>query len=369
MKKIIISTCLLLLIFSIKTNAQREGAIPTLYLNPSPEANGLGWTGVSYADQNALNFYYNPAMLGHFAQTKNISIQSYPGNTNWFNYDFLKYYSYGLNFGYNFKNQLNNLNVAIGAGFIHSKFSFGTYNMYPQNGYFESYDTFDAYGLGVSINYYLTFSAGITYKSIQSVLSDMPTSGELGKGRADVDAIDYGFMITIPVIKLIDDAYSFEFSEESSILPAFNYSLGYSRLNIGKEVYYIDPAQADPLPLTARLGQTFDFGLNFKSNNILINLFNYDLILEAEDLLFKRSVKMDASGYYAGSEINYQGMLGDINFSKHLIQLKSDNNVVVHKGHAISFIETVTILKGSYMGRGFSTTMKTEGLVFSKRFI
>ena len=306
-------------------------------------------------------------MLGHFAQTKNISIQSYPGNTNWFNYDFLKYYSYGLNLGYNFKNQLNDLNVAIGAGFIHSKFSFGTYNMYPQTGYFESYDTFDAYGLGVSINYYLTFSAGITYKSIESVLSDMPTAGELGKGRADVDAIDYGLLLSIPVIKLIDDAYSFELSEESSILPAFNYNLGYSRLNIGKEVYYIDPAQADPLPLTARLGQTFDFGLNFKTNSILINLLNYDLILEAEDILIERNSKVDASGNYVSSEIYYQGMLGDINFGKHLIQLKSDDNVVVHKGHAISFIETVTILKGSYDGEGFHTVMKTDGLVLSTK--
>ncbi len=66
-----------------------------------------------------------------------------------------------------------------------------------------------------------------------------------------------------------------------------------------------------------------------------------------------------------GESISYQGLLGDINFGKHLIQLKGDDKVVVHKGHAINFAETVTILKGSFNGRGYEYIPKTNGYILS----
>jgi hypothetical protein len=59
-------------------------------------------------------------------------------------------------------------------------------------------------------------------------------------------------------------------------------------------------------------------------------------------------------------------MLGDIDFGKHLIQLKSDDKVVVHKGHAINLGETVKILIGSFQGRYYES-IKSNGLVISGR--
>jgi hypothetical protein len=162
------------------------------------------------------------------------------------------------------------------------------------------------------------------------------------------------------VLKLIDDEFSLALSEKSKLIPVFNYNLGYSRLNIGEEIYYNDPAQKDPLPLTARLGHTFRFGFDYQGKNISINLINYDLILEANDLLIERET-------FSSPNFSYQGMFGDIEFWKHLVQLKGDENVVVHKGHSISLVETVTILLGSFHGRGYQFNPNTNGLLFSTK--
>jgi hypothetical protein len=322
----------------------------SLVLNPSTRASGLGWTGVSNPTDDPLGFYYNPALLGHSSQHNNISIEFNPGANKWGNFADLKYSNYGFNFGYNFKNLLGGLNLSAGAGFIHSNFDFGANE--------RAYDCYNAYGFGASIDYYILLSVGITYKDIQSkTVSGFPFSRTY---NLDATALDYGIHLGVPVIKLIDDDFTFKLSEKSKLKPVLNYNLGYSRLNIGDEVYYNDPAQKDPLPLTARLGHTFRFGFDFEGRNISINLINYDLILEAQDLLIERDT-------FSSLNFTYQGMFGDIEFWKHLVQLKGDEKVVVHKGHSVSLAETVTILLGSFHGRGYQRNPKTNGLTFSTK--
>jgi hypothetical protein len=228
-------------------------------------------------------------------------------------------------------------------------------------GSYDSYDSYNAYSLGASIDYYVLLALGITFKSIHSELGYFAERARVAK--ADVNAIDYGVLLSIPVIKLIDDNYSLKLSENSKLIPVFNYNLGYSRLNIGDGVYYIDPGLKDPLPLTARLGHTLSFGFNYKSDNLFIKLINYDLILEADDILIDWEI--DTTTF--PSVFSYQGLLGDIDFGKHLIQLKGDEKVVVHKAHSINLVETITILTGSFRGAGYSYIPKTNGLVFSAR--
>jgi hypothetical protein len=333
-------------------NAQGGTGISSLNLNPSTRSTGLGWTGVSNPTDDPLGFYYNPAILGYSSQQNNISIEFNPGANDWTSLADLKYSNFGFNLGYNFKNLLNGLSLSAGAGFIHSKFDFG--DSFITNG---ANDSYNAFGFGAAVNYYILISIGVTYKDINSqTVSGFPFSR---KYKLDATALDYGIHLGVPVIKLIDDEFSFELSDNSRLKPVFNYNLGYSRLNIGDEVYYIDPAQKDPLPLTARLGHTFRFGINYQGKNIFINLISYDLILEAQDLLVERESFT--------SDFSYQGMLGDIQFWKHLVQLKGDENVVVHKGHSISLAETVTILLGSFHGRGYQFNPKTHGLFFSTK--
>ncbi len=359
MRHILGLTSLFLILNFNQSFSQGEAALPFLYVTPSPQGTGLGWTGVSTPNNDAFGFYYNPAMIGYFGQNNNLSLQTYPGSINWLGMDYINIKSSGISAGYNFKNELNGINLSIGAGYISNRISFGNFN--NGNSSFESFDKYNAFSFGVALDYYITLSVGITFKDIHSVLSDLPISSINEKAQLDANAIDYGFLLSLPVLHLFDNT-SIQFSD-SKLIPSFNYTLGYSRSNIGDEIYYIDPAQSDPLPLTARLGQTISFGLNYDTDDLNINMLNYDLILEADDILVSREYSTDIT--QMNNKINYQGLFGDIDFFDNLVKLKGNDKVVIHKGHSIKIAETITILKGSFAGRGYDRVVKTNGLIVS----
>jgi len=330
------------------TFAQGEAALPFLYYIPSLESNGLGLTGTSIPNDEAFGFYYNPANLGYFGRDKNLSFQFYSSSPDLIS-DNLKagYNSFALNLGYSFR-KFCGFDLSVGAGFIHNNFKYkNTFGLFS-----DDEDTYNAFGLGVMLDYYIAVSLGITLKNINS---------KLGFAEASANPIDYGILIEVPVIKLINNDISIPVSSSTSLIPLFNYSIGYSRLNIGDEIYYVDPAQADPLPLYSRLGHSFKFAFDFQMRSLNINLFDYCLILEADDLLVSRSFKQN------GVTTNYQGLIGDIDFGRHLIQLKGDDKVVVHKGHSIKLGETVTLMYGSYSGRSYRPNIKTDGFEISSR--
>ncbi len=346
----LLANFVLVIIFSFQLFAQDQTALPFLQLSPSPQQNGLGWTGVSNPNNDPFGFYFNPAMLGYSSQHTNLSLQFYPSKVDWLGYRDINFNSTAINFGYNFRDVLNGLNLSAGLGYIRNSIDIN--NLITSG----SKDSYNAYGIGISLDYYILLSLGITNKIIHSEWKDLINNNQFVNYTSNSTAIDYGFLLSIPVIKLIDDNLSLQVSDDSNLKPFLSYSLGYSRLNIGDEIYYVDPAQNDPIPLTARLGHTIGIGVNFVSYDINIKLINYDLILEAEDVLVIR----DSLG-----RSTYQGMLGDIDIWKNLFQLKGDENVVVHKGHSINFVETITILKGSFIGRGFRETRFSDGFVIS----
>lgn len=348
---------IVLCIFSNRIKAQSESAISSLYFNPSPELTGLGWNGVSFPNDDAFGFYYNPAMLGYFSQNKNAAVQ-YAPETDWLNIGDMKINSFALSLGYNFKDLLNGLNLSAGFGFIKNKFDLSEI----MRGNADSYNDF---GFGISLDYFVNLCVGISYKKINSTIKYFWESSQY---EANASAIDYGFLLKVPVIKLIDKNLEWELSEKVSLKPVFSYALGYSRSNIGDEVYYIDRSQSDPLPLTARLGHTLTFGFNLKTNNAFFKLLTYNLILEADDILIERQNIFDPASNSI-STFSYQGMLGDIKFGKHLIQLKGDDKVIVHKGHKINFGETIAILRGLFFGRAYSRGIETGGIIISSKGI
>lgn len=274
-------------IFSNQIKAQSEGAISSLYFNPSPELTGLGWNGVSFPNDDAFGFYYNPAMLGYFSQNKNAAVQ-YAPETDWLNIGDVKINSFALSLGYNFKDLLNGLNLSAGFGFIKNKFDLSEI----MRGNADSYNDF---GFGISLDYFVNLCVGISYKKINSTIKYFWESSQY---EANASAIDYGFLLKVPVIKLIDKNLEWELSEKVSLKPIFSYALGYSRSNIGDEVYYIDRSQSDPLPLTARLGHTLTFGFNLKTNNAFFKLLTYNLILEADDILIERQNIFDPASNF-----------------------------------------------------------------------
>ena len=85
-------------------------------------------------------------------------------------------------------------------------------------GTIEPSDYYLAYSLGAGIDYGVQFNAGITYKDITS---------DLGRAEANTDVIDFGFLLNVPVIKLVDDSFSFNIIESVPAIPFFNISFGY----------------------------------------------------------------------------------------------------------------------------------------------
>ncbi len=352
---------LIFLLFIKTLFGQGEAAVPFLELQQSPLLFGAGQIGVSVPMSDPLGFYYNPSQLGYFSRENSFSFLALSQKTKWLGNAFpginLTFQTFGMTAGYNFHKDVNDIPLSIGLGYIHNRLSYGEF--IGNNGSFESYDVFDCYSLGAAYNYLLLFNLGFSIKSYNSYLSDLPVGMSNKNAEASGTAFDFGALITAPFSQLLFNDVKYSLDKESYVKPKFDLSLGYSILNLGKKIKYVDDAQADPIPRTARLGYTFDFGIDLFTDQIKLNAFNYSFSAEAEDIL----IKSDSKGFEG-----YQSMLGDINFGKHLIELKGDKDVVVHRGHIFRLFETVIITSGRYNGHGFNN-YKSNGFGFSSEGI
>ncbi len=332
--------------------AQGEAAIPVLELNPSPKFDAMGMVGTSIPNDDPFGFYYNPAQLGYNSRNNNISFQFFPSKVNWLGFNNVSYNNTAFNIGYNFQKLLNGLSLSAGFGYIHSKSDYGTF------GVVDNYDEFNAYGIGLGIEYnYIRFNIGLTYKKINSKLGSYIDQNKiLHNTEASPSVIDYGLLITVPVVKLINPNYTMFTYYDIKAIPYFNVSIGYARLNQGGEVHYIDPSQADPLPRTARLGYTFSTGFDIHINNVSIRMLSNNISVDASDILINVDTNIVSSFEYS-----YQGGIGNIQFGRNLIELKSSKNVTVHKGHCFSFFDTFSYMIGRFDGGG-SNNRKSSGI-------
>jgi hypothetical protein len=304
---------------------QGEAAVPFLTVPISPLLNGMGATGTSIPTDDPFGFLYNPAQLGYISRDNNFSFIIYPSSVDISPFSFYQFEvsAFAFNLGYNFKSLIN-FPLTVGLGFARPEISFGEFVSTgtggPEaQGTFESKDYYLAFSLGAGIDYGVQFYGGITYKNITSILgpSNIGVGGGRGSVEADAGVFDFGFLFNVPVIQLIDDNASLDLFENVPTIPFFNFSIGYSQLNIGDEIYYIDPAQADPLPRTARLGYGLSTGIDFKVQDMKLRALEMGFTVDAEDLLVLRS--RDTTG---ASTNGYQSFLGDIDIGRNIIQMR-----------------------------------------------
>jgi hypothetical protein len=355
---------LLSLTILVSTNfSQGEAAVPFLVLQQSPQFTGAAQVGVAVPPIDPMGFYLNPAVLGETSQEFNFTTLFLPSKVDWLNFGRIEFSTFGMSLGYNFKNSFLKIPLSIGIGYIKNRLDYGEFvRMGPESpdpiSSFDSYDEFSSLSFGVSYEFYLKFSAGITTKSFKSVLSDSPSESEPGKRKAEGNAFDYGFLITAPISKLFYDDVVFNVKDNWNIKPKTNISLGYSLTNIGDEINYIDQAQSDPIPRTARLGYNINLGFDLVSDNLKFNLLDYYFIAEAEDILIEKN---EANDY----KTEYQSGFGDISFGDNVISLKGDEKVVVRKAHMFRILETISFSIGRFDGRGYYEIRKTDGLIIS----
>ena len=342
--------------------------MPTLVFNPDPQSFGMGMSGVSLTTNDPLGFYVNPAKLGYSAQTNNLSFQFNPQKTNWTGFDGYKYSNSGISAGYNFSKLLNGLNLSAGVGFISSKMDYvwsKSSGRAQLSDWVDGYDKFNALGLGVSLDYFVNIAIGLTYKSFNSKFPQIISEG-MSSAEAKGNAIDWGLLLNIPVSKLTINDFVYKPIGNIEIKPTVNLAMGYSKSNIGKEIYYVDPSQGEPLPLTARLGYTLSLGADMHYKDLTINFVNFDFTVEAEDLMINYT--------NIGNDV-YLG--GAIKPWQNLIELKQTGNIILRKGLKLSLFESVSFLFGSFQQgnpnyfayvpyyESFGYSNKTNGIIFS----
>ncbi len=336
-----------MLLFSVKFNflfAQGEASLPFLLTPVSPVHISMGLTGTSIPMDDPYGFLFNPAQLGFTGRTNNLSLVFYPFEINWRNLNLVDINGIALNAGYNFK-KLIGFPLSVGFGFANPEIKYKTS--------VNARDYYYAYSIGAGIDYYLQFYAGVSIKAITSVFS------KDGKdiGKIDANAVDYGFMLNVPVLKLIDDEFAFNLTRNIPDKPYVNFSVGASMNNTGDDVYFIDPYQSDPLPRTARLGYGISTGMNLLFETYPLNLADIAFTVDAEDILIENS---------PGSVTNktvFQSGFGDINIGKHILQIRGDDKVISRAGFQLNLMETFFIRMGHFSSKNYDL-QKTNGYEF-----
>jgi hypothetical protein len=333
---------ILLILFSETNFAQGEAAVPFLLLQPSPSLCAMGQTGTALPTEDPFGFLWNPAQLGYTSQTNNLSFIFYPSKIDWvpvFNLD-LELKAIAINAGYNFKD-LTGFPLSLGFGYSNPELDYG---------YAGAKDYYHSYSLGLGVDYFVQLSIGYTIKDITSILSYIEGE-ESGRISAKRTVNDFGILLNVPVIKLIDENIKLQVDKSLFAKPSFNFSLGYSKSNIGDKIYYIDQAQADPLPRMDRLGYGITAGFDLVTNDFRINALNLSFTSEADDILITR----DETSW------SYQSTLSDLKFWKNVVEIEGDDKIVSHTGTKLDFVETVSLYFGHFSGRGFDQR-KTNGV-------
>jgi len=325
--KILLISLISFIFLNNKAYSQGEAAVPFLLIQPSPSLSAMGSTGTALPTEDPFGFIWNPAQLGYTSQTNNLSYVFYPSNIDWRELNGI-----ALNVGYNFKDLIG-FPVSFGFGYSNVELDFGI---------FGGRDHYNAYSFGLGVDYYVQLSFGYTIKNVTSIL--LPYPGEPYEIKAETTVNDFGILLNVPVIRLIDEKMLLPLDNNLYGKPTFNFSLGYSKSNIGDEIYYIDPAQADPLPRTDRTGYGFSAGFELISDDFIMKIFNVSFTSEAEDILISR----DTTGHW-----EYQSIFSDLNYWKNVIQIEGDENIVSRTGTKLDFIESFSYYFGHFSGRGF----------------
>jgi len=221
-------------IYTKATYAQGESAVPFLLLAPDSRAGGIGESGAGLADNSAAIFW-NPAGIAFLTGSEVTFTHS-----NWLpQFQLDLFYDYAT-----YRQYIDDLAGSVTASVTYM--NFGEFVRTSSNspdpiGTFRSFDA--ALTLGYATKISTDWGLGFNFRLIHSRLSDKPTEVEQGTGVATSVSFDVGGMwrpsdLEIPFIGNIGDMFS----------------VGVNLSNIGPKIYYIDQAQADPIPTNFRLG-------------------------------------------------------------------------------------------------------------------
>ncbi len=247
--------------------AQGEAAVPFLLLAPDSRFSGLGESGSGIADNSAAIFW-NPAGIAFLTGTE-LSIT----HSNWlpqFNLDL--FYDYLTYRGY-----IEDLDGSVTASITFMNFGefvrTGEHDPTPL-GTFRSFDA--ALTLGYATKLDPDWGIGINFRLIHSRLSPKPVGEEEGSGVATSVSFDIAGMWRPEHLDI------FGLNLDNSL------SIGINLSNLGQKIYYIDHAQAEPIPTNLRMGIAAQL-INDEFNSLVFTL-------DFSKLLVSKTSKVVPSG-------------------------------------------------------------------------
>ena len=303
-----------------------------LLIAPGAGPAGTGEAQVAKAD-DVYASYYNPAGFGFLTgkEVAGMHVNWLPNLASDLYYEFLAYRHYIDGLG-SVGGHVIFLNLGEQIGM--DEFGNPTSN-------WNSYMSSEAitYSMGVqSNNFPVYLGIGRTNKKATQVLSDM-----VG-GTSKDEFYDWGFRVSI-------DNYTPPDFKDLGL----SYSLGYSKANIGDFISFVDVSRADPAPTTARLGMTFGGEVTFY-NNLGIDI---RFIREADEMMIETIIDSSLTNGY---ERKYKdGLLGDIDIGKHIIDGRADKDVTIHKGMEINLFNFYSIRRGKLIDLAGNVEIETEG--------
>jgi len=340
-------------------------AVPFVLIGPSPQSGGNAGANSVLPTNDAFGFYYNPAQLGHFSAENNFAVHFYPQRQTWlpqFNFSDLYFQSTAIVLGYQFPETLKEYNFSIGFGYQKALLNLGENIAVNNDGVeyarFDSKEYYHAFSVGLHFEYFAKIDFGFTYKSITSKLAPkiINIGTETTNGTASASAIDFGFIVTVPILKShIEDVESALYITDN-VSPYLNFHTGIAYANIGNKIKYIEN-QSDPLPKEFRGGIGFSSGITQSINSTGLNLLNFELGRQVNDLLIKRP----------GPHKDYENWPSDVKFFEHLIEGKSNDWVTVHTTLRVDFMEFFGIGWHSFEGGGFNRLVKNESMYISSK--
>jgi hypothetical protein len=241
---------------------QGEAAVPFLLLAPDSRAGGIGESGTGLAD-NSSAIFWNPGGIAFQSGTE-FSIT----HSNW-----LPQFKLDLFYEYlTYRQYIEELDGSVTASITYMNFGefvrTGETDPTPL-GTFRSFDA--ALTLGYATKIHQDWGLGFNFRVIHSRLSDVTVGQEKGKGVATSVSFDVGAMwrpkdLIIPF---------------TGIDLGQNLSIGLNLSNLGPKIYYIDKAQADPIPTNFRLG--FAYRIFSDEFNSLTYTLDFSKLLVTKD--------------------------------------------------------------------------------------
>lgn len=361
------------MLFSIVTSASAQApgsaAATFLLIQPSLRANGMGGTSVSSVENDALGIAFNPARLGVWANENFFMAEFYPAKSDWLAglasdifYDAKTFIA-----GYNLQKLDHRIPVSLGVGFTRVNLDLGEIAVTGPDdpttpiGVLHIVERAKLWTLGLGFDYWIKAGFGWSFKSIESDLGAAIIENQIYPASESIKAHDFGVVLYAPGDEILSRLTGSSLEIRPGMHTVFGLGLGYSKSNIGGKISYIDIAQSDPLPRTARMGLSLNAGLASTRHGRPWRLVSLEHQYETEQLLVRITDRRN---------ISYANFLGDINFFKNVILRQENSKIIAKVGWEFGANEFVFLRYGHYedpLGRveykTFGASISSYGLL------